>query len=140
MYIICIVSMWRLYHSIMYIKTDKHTVTYSYITNKCKVTNVFTEGVARVENMLLLCTYELCDDVTYLPSKIKSNYCHSVNLFILLNHHEVNNLHFKSIDYGNTLSDSTHCCHGNYLLTYKSTKQVGTDQTLVHKMYSIMST
>ena len=76
MYIICIVSMWRLYHSIMYIKTDKHTVTYSYITNKCKVTNVFNEGVARVENMLLLCTYELCDDVTYLPSKIKSNYCH----------------------------------------------------------------
>ena len=40
-------------------------ITYSYITNKCKVTDVFNEGVARVENMQLLCTYELCNEVIY---------------------------------------------------------------------------
>ena len=45
--------------------TNKCEVTYSYITNKCKVTDVFNEGVARVGNMLLLCTYELCNEVIY---------------------------------------------------------------------------
>ena len=48
----------------------RREVTYSYITNKCKVTDVFNEGVARVENMLLLCTYELCNDVIY---RVKQN-------------------------------------------------------------------
>ena len=47
--------------------TNKCDVTYSYITNECKLTltDVFNGGVARVKNMLLLCTYELCDDVIY---------------------------------------------------------------------------